>query len=422
MDYALAKKILLDCFRLDRIDYEHSPVLTVAHDTDRSLLRNGKYYSPLIDTLEDDLAHKGIRCLSIARVISTIKGELSYGRVRSPEGRFARALVTKRLTALFARGTYPYSRMEEATWGKILDATGATRVVGIQPSRELCVACHERGAWVADVQHGAIADTHLWYGEKFRAQDPREQLPDAFLCWDQGSAQVIEKWAQRRGVATRVIGNRWLARFMNPAPGDAMAQEFLEQFAAAAGPACGRRNILVSLSWGESESINGFIAAGLERVIKQTSQQYRWLIRLHPNQLKGFATHESARFWRYFDQQLAGHAEWEIATRYPLPVILRNIDLHISWTSSVCIEAAQMGVKSALLSPALRTAGPSGDYYEYYRSAGMVEFIEESAERIESWIGRNLAQRSAPESYAQFDTEYAAVLALLANDRCAPHR
>ena len=56
MDYAIVRKILVDCLRRDREDYPRSNVLTVAHDNDRSLLHRGKFYSPLIDTIEDDLA------------------------------------------------------------------------------------------------------------------------------------------------------------------------------------------------------------------------------------------------------------------------------------------------------------------------------------------------------------------------------
>lgn len=415
MDYAIVRKILLDCFKLDSENYPRAKVLTVAHDNDRSLLHKGKYYSPLIDTIEDDLAKSGVKCVSVARIISTIKGDLSYGNVHSPEGRFARALMQKRLLGLLSRNGYPYSTPEEKAWGSVLDKTGATKVFGILPSRELCVACHKRGVWVADVQHGVIADTHPWYGQAFRAGDPVEYVPDAFLCWDYGSEEVIAKWARVKGAATHVIGNRWLARFVTRAPDDELVHELSTDYERATAEANDRKTILVSLSWGEDNIPNGFIVDGLEAAIRKTADRFRWLIRLHPNQVRGFATHEGPRFIEYFNDNLAGFAEWEWTTRAPLPVVLKGIDLHISWQSSVAIEAAQIGVKSALLNPRLRSPTLHGDYYGYYRKIGLIDLVPETESDILAWIERSIDSRQTSESFDRFDGEYRKVLGFLSS-------
>ena len=58
MDTAILGKIVKDCFRVDRIDYSQANVLTIAHDNDRSLFYEGKWYSPLINTIEDDLLQR----------------------------------------------------------------------------------------------------------------------------------------------------------------------------------------------------------------------------------------------------------------------------------------------------------------------------------------------------------------------------
>src|SRR5690606_892107 len=154
MYQSIAIKVLRDCFRVDGPLPSPTPVLTVAGDNSRSVLYRGKYYAPLIDTISDALAARGVRTLSIARIISTIKNERSYGAVYAPDGAFARALVEKKLKSRFRRSAYPFSARERRVWERILDATQATKVVAIQPSRELCVACRDRGVWVADLQHG----------------------------------------------------------------------------------------------------------------------------------------------------------------------------------------------------------------------------------------------------------------------------
>ncbi len=402
MDYALVKKILLDCFRRDAPVDMRVPVLTVANDNSRSLLLRGKHYSPLMDTLQDDLQRRGVPSLSVARLAASIKGELSHSRVYAPDGGFARALVQKKAASLIRSRAFPYSIWEEQLWGTILDATGALKVVGIQPSRELCAACHDRGVWVADLQHGVIADGHPWYGEKFRGSEDRRYLPDAFLCWDRSSAEVIGSWGHRKGILTPVIGNRWLARFNRADETDTLVKELTAKHADGSDPGEKRLSILVSLSWGETNIPNRFIAEGLLGAMRASADRVRWMIRLHPNQVHGFARDEGDEFQTFFERNVAKYADWAFATNAPLPIVLRKADLHITWASSVCIEAAQMGVKSALLNPVLRNAAAYDRYFGSYQDAGMVDLVDDAEHTVLDWIEQNRdAKRPAPDIAAQ---------------------
>jgi hypothetical protein len=283
------------------------------------------------------------------------------------------------------------------------------------PSRELCTAAHRRGIWVADVQHGVIAEGHPWYGSNTRGNDPLEQLPDAFLCWDPGSAAVIKQWASSRGIAVEVIGNRWLMRFIRNSPEDKLVQKVKADYHFATA-LCGPRKftILVTLSWGNDMNSNGFIDPGLLSVIHTTSKRFRWLIRLHPNQVSGFATGEGKAFLNFYDKHLKGHAEWELPTRSPLPVVLADTDLHISWYSSACMEAAQMGILSALTAPALRDAGRFSEYFSYQRDQGLIDFINEDEESIMSWIEHRIKFRGVIDNALnECDINYAKVLNFL---------
>ncbi|WP_143154491.1 hypothetical protein [Devosia limi] len=405
------QKIVRDLFRIDRIAYPAADLLTVAHDNDRSYLYNGRYYSPLIDTIEDDVRAEGAQTTSVARIISTIKGERAYGDVHSPEGAFARALVQKRLTAVLNRGAYPYSKPEEKVWAAILDATGARSVVAIQPSRELCKVCRERGIWVADMQHGVIAERHPWYGAQFRAKDPVEQLPNAILCWDQGSAEVIRQWAGPQ-IETPVIGNPWLSRFMRQRPGDALVGD--AQANAPLERADDRKSVLVSLSWGERDIANGFIHEELEAAIIATSGRLRWLVRLHPNQQIGFATPEGPKFVRYFNERLKGNVEWEWPTKVPLPYLLSRVDAHVSWNSSVSIEAALCGLSTGLLSPHLWPGEALNDYYSYFRSTGEIQLVPLQRQEIAAWVENAVKIGRRPQRTDASETQYRAIVSKLA--------
>lgn len=412
MDFKIIKKIFFDTFKIDQIKYGESTVLTFAHDNDRSFLYNGKYYSPLIDTLEDDLKEKGLSCISIARIASTVKGDISYGNVHSPEGGFARALLVKRFYSLFAKKKYPYSYMEEKVWGKILDETKATKAIGILPSRELCVACHKRGIWVADVQHGVIAENHSWYGRQFREKDKKEYLPNAFLVWDRGSAEVLEAWTVNKGIAVDIIGNRWLARFRKSLPNDILVKSVAEKFDAEFVNENRKKRILVSLSWETKGLANKILSEEIIKAIKATSDKYQWLIRLHPNQVKGFAEYEFAIFYKLFQQELKDFASWELATSTPLPAVLSKCDLHVSWNSSIAIEAAQLGIKSAMLDPDLTTAF-AGDYYDYYMRRGYIDFVKDDSQTLVEWIGKNIDAKLDEENYDSYDAKYQKLLEFL---------
>lgn len=413
MDLSIALKTVRDCFRWDKVQYPKADVLTVAHDNDRSLLYDGRWYSPLVDTIEDDLRRRGVRCLSVARIISRIKGEISYGNVVSPEGRFARALVVKRLKGLIKKGRYSYSIMEENIWGQILDATGVRKVIGIQPSRELCCACRKRGIWVADIQHGVIGNSHPWYGAAFRAQDPVEQLPHAFLCWDEGSRDVIEPWATSKGVETWVTGNRWVARFQTAGVQDKLVQTLRERFEKHGINPSRKPAVLLALSWGEVNIPNGFMVDAMLRVIQCTSNQYQWFVRLHPNQLNGFATHEGRRFVKYFEENLKSHVESEVASLTALPMVLSQVDVVLSWNSSVCIEAAQMGIKTCLLDPRLKIGGEHEDYYGFYKERGLINLGNPTEDAILAWIAANVGMPRQMVDFTTYEAVYQHLLNFL---------
>jgi hypothetical protein len=413
MDYSIAAKIARDCLRIDSVRFPAANVLTVAHDNDRSLLVDGRWYSPLIDTIEDDLRVLGVECVSAARIISRIKGEKAYGRVYSPEGAFARALVAKRLHGRLRPGRYPYSQLEERAWTRILEQTGARRVLGIQPSRELCVAGRKRGVWTADVQHGVINDHHPWYTAAHRGDEPSEWLPDAFLCWDDESRQVIEPWAAGKQSRAIVTGNRWLARFSRPSADDLLVKRLVADFEACHPNPQRKPAILVALSWGEVNIANGFLDESLLAVIRATSDRFHWWIRLHPNQLIGFATQEGRRFRKFFRQHLDGLVDWQLASRAPLPLVLKHSDLAICWNSSVVIEAAQMGLRAALLDPRLRAGGDVAGGYSRYEASGRIDLLDPAEQALHGWIDANLGSKSAAAALDDADVEYRRLLAAI---------
>lgn len=395
MDWLIIGKIFTDLFRIDRIDYPECGVLTFACDNDRSAIVRGKNYAPLINTVEDALARRGVECTSISRIASTLKGDLTHGRVFSPEGGFARAMVTKRLKQLVqGPALYPFSYAEKRIWGAILDQCKPRAVVGILPSRELCAACKERGIWVADIQHGVIAEAHPWYGASFRGSEPKNWAPDAFLVWDEGSAEVVRKWSGQSGAAIEVIGNPWVDRFRRKADDDLVYQEMLARYQLQKN---GKPNVVVSLSWQVFDIPNGFIHPALERFILETLDTYNWRVRLHPNQLQGFASNEAPEFARYVERTYPrGALEWEITSAMPLPLLLSRTDYHVTWNSSVCLEAAAFGIRSLLMDAKLLPGNQWEEYYKFLSDLGYAQKIVPLYDNVKSWFDTHDGKLMAP--------------------------
>lgn len=397
MDTQLMRKLARDIFRIDSYKYPKADVLTIAHDIDRSFNYDGKYYAPHIDSIEDDIKAAGVSTISFARIISTLKGDLSHGNAYSPEGDFARAMILKRIKGAIFRKDYSYSHYEERIWGKILDRTGAKKVIGIQPSRELCVACKKRGVWVSDVQHGTISPKQKWYGEVFRGHQNSDWLPDHFMVWDKASASALE-YVKEKGSDYTVVGNRWLIRFVKDLPTDPIVQYAKSQSKWNEAVDNGKKNVLVTLQWGQQNDpllVDGFISKELEKVILKTSDKYNWCLRLHPNQMHGFSVDEGDKFKDYYEKVLKGHVEYVESTNAPLPLVLGGCSLHLTWFSSTVHETNVIGMNSALLDPTCKPGEVRGEFYQHLVSEGKTFYVDNNEQAIIDWI----------EKYIQFDAQ-----------------
>lgn len=409
---SVVKKLVRDVFRTKFPNLPQADVLTFAIDCDRYIEFEGKYYSPLINTLEESFERRGLECISISRVNSEKKEEKTHGRVYSPEGAFARALLFKRFRSLFNKNKYTYSNYEERIWLKILKLSKVKAVVGITPSRELCTACHQLGVWVADIQHGVISDSHDWYGANFRKNDPRTWVPDAFLCWDTGAVDTITKWTTKTEIEVRLIGNPWINRFRNPLADDRLVNHMKEKYSL---PKNGKKNILISLQWDDSWRNERYIDKALEEFILKNLDNYNWYFRLHPNMVHGFAKDDGKKFFQYFNATFPeGTVECKKATEMPLPLLLSMIDGHITWFSSVCIEAAYFGVRSLLLDERMLEGGEWQDYYRDLTNLDYVDRFKGTYEKIDHWINTRLNEKCTP--LADFSDNYEALVVKVENE------
>jgi hypothetical protein len=309
---------------------------------------------------------------------STALAELGGMVVRIRAGREARAQWLKQ-------------RMIDI-WSRMLRLCGARFVIAINPEAELCRAARLCDVTIYDIQHGVVDAGNPWYDERSGANVDAQDMPHGFLCWDEASADYLRGWALQKGLHVHVIGNPWFARFSRRDASDVLVQEALS---ATPRLRDDRGTVLVSLQWGlktffyGDTGFNGVLADALEQVIRSTAHCYRWLLRLHPNQLRGVDREATLA---YLQATFGGSAsvDWEHASHAPLPLVLSETDLHITDSSSVVIEAGWFGIKSALLNPLFQPGARFGHMYSQQRNEGLAELLPQDADSIKSWIARNL--------------------------------
>ena len=281
-----------------------------------------------------------------------------------------------------------------AIWSNILDKTKPKIVVGVQPDEFLCRAGKKRGIPVYDLQHGVIADEHPWYGENYRTSIPTEDLPDGFLCWDEQSVATIARWADKKGIRVIRVGNPWFLRFLQDDPNDHLVYEAVTQWKTHNDA---RPSILVSLQWGMLRpeiSSNGIIVDALEKVILETTNKYNWILRIHPVQLR---SEERRTVLKYLAETFGPEKAqgWLKSSQDPLPIVLHQADLHITYNSTIVIEAGWMGVRSVLLDQKIYNGGDSESYYTHERSIGMAKALPLNPDIIKNWIADILVKDRA---------------------------
>jgi len=372
-------------------------VLLVRHDNDCGYTYHGKAYAHLIDSFSDLCTNRSLKVRTVATPLSVLVGSRAYNSPVSYNQAYIIIGLIQRGLQIIKGKDFAVKWAESrrvALWCDIIGKARPKIVVGIMPDEYLCRAGKKMGIPIYDLQHGVIADEHYWYGENYRMSIPAEDLPDGFLCWDEQSVATISKWASKEGIHVIKIGNPWFLRFFQDDPSDNLVREAIAQVRKSEDS---RQSILVTLQWGmlpPGISTNGIIVDALENVILETRNMYNWILRLHPVQIRGEEKEKVLNYLKdTFGREMAH--EWLKSSQDPLPIVLRQADLHITYNSTTVIEAAWMGVRSALLDQEICNGGNNETYYTYERCIGMAEVLPHDSNIIKQWIADTLAKGHA---------------------------
>jgi hypothetical protein len=207
----------------------------------------------------------------------------------------------------------------------------------------LVKACKELRIPTVDLQHGVQGPLHPAYG-RFTGipSSGYELLPNYFWIWSSQEAGVITAWNSGCEEHHKAIvgGNPWLDRWLDGDSEavrrhDARVRELQERTTA-------KRHVLVTLQTGLS--LDDFLEP-LIRLAHLAGPDWRWWIRLHPG-MQGYG----AAVVRKLNDRKMVNFDVENASSLPLYALLRQMDLHVTYSSSVVLEAAHFGVPSVVCS------------------------------------------------------------------------
>ena len=369
-------------------------LLVVRHDADCSYNYRGQAYSPLIDTVVELAEREGHDVVSVATAYSRFTGVKAFASPVSLNRRFfAVALAGFMLKPFVPAQTILRwkSRCRQRLWENVLEHVCPKLIIGIRPDNYLCAASRGLSIPVYDLQHGSISPDHIWYGQELQNETPIQECPTGMLFWDQESENVLSLWSQRVGLDTLVIGNPWFSRFANQLNDDRLVSDALKNRKLFDN---NKPTILVSLQWGlaylyYSGTEFSLMAEALKQVIRETSRQFNWALRLHPVQMRG---EELKSTLAVIGAEFASVKDlnWKEASEIPLPALLSQIDLHITDFSSVVVEASWFDIPSAMLNPFLAEGKKLGTYYQAQRDSGIASLLDQDANVIKTWIEQSM--------------------------------
>lgn len=203
------------------------------------------------------------------------------------------------------------------------------------------LACQRNNIPSIDIQHGFQGDLHRAYGQWNRVPfHGFELLPSFFWVWSEYEAKVIEMWNKTvSGVHQPFVGgNPWLD-VCNENPVLFFGSKALEYINTTHQA---KVKILFCLSGIIDYGVT--ITEWIQAVIKNSPTDWLWFVRLHPCEMS-----ERARIRELLATCYPAKVELDIATDLPLPLLMQNVDIHITHWSATTLEAAVYGIPTIVV-------------------------------------------------------------------------
>lgn len=359
-------------------------VLLFCHDNDRSLSLYGKAYSPLIDSLREELELAGLSCVSIAYPHCKLYLNKGFGAPVSSNKYYFCSSFCRRL-AIIAPALASWSNPYNA----ILRTSNCSLVVSIGAPPALCEAARNNNVMHAELLHG-IGYPFVEWGWDVA---PNSSLPQAILSLDKISTKTFSL-LKNRGVKIFEIPHPFLRKFL-PQSSYKVPEEWCFKKLKISNDS---KHILVSLQWGYAEEPgspqffsgilkNGFLPIEVLELIEE-NLEICWHIRLHPVQLLAPEHRTTRENVNSFCKKVS-NAEWIESSIIPLPLVVQRCDLHITMSSMTSYDAAYFGIPTLAMCPTLQDGQVYNELFSDLVSDGYLSKVLPNKNAISRWISES---------------------------------
>jgi hypothetical protein len=348
----------------ENVDY-----LFLCHDVHRHTLEKGKFYAPLIDPIVSELNEKNV-CLTLATPFSRRHGSNCFGDVQNHNFVVLIALLQR----LLSRKDINRNDIEQdplvLAYKRLLNKIQPKVIIGIQPSIEFCVAAKQLGIITYDMQHGLISDVN-YYSVKKRELLNQQGWPDYILCWDEQSAERVNRITNRNSKPC-VIGNpSYHSKY-----GAYLDKEDYKYKASTMF----KFDVLVTAThnYGLLVEDQLYREIGIPNhvinLIKNTPEVF-WRIRLHPVMVMFHSQHINTLLKKEFENCI--NIDWETYSHVSLGNALKGCLGHITVESASALDAAQNSVPTLLVGyPGVLDEKKARAYFGEYIQSGVMAFVD----------------------------------------------
>lgn len=344
------------------------------------------WYSPIIGSWKLHCEEKGLKCKVFMKGYMTRPKNRYFDDVQTIYYYYLTNSILLRFLYFFPNFSNVCKKIRLSMIKSILKKHNVKKIMSIMPDADWCVAARDSGVEVIDLQHGVINSQHPWYGARYIEKRKKSELPTHFYVWNKASAEALLEWADAKTTVVEVHGNLWIDRFKKSSLDDTIVNQLRinSNFFRNSNP-----TILFTSQWSSRYDVSNVCPAWLIELIQKNSMQHNYLIKLHPTLLTS-KKYPQVRKMLFENFSNLPNVDWVRTSSSALPALLCNVDIHLTVNSSVVIEAAEMGLKSGIVDPQIKSGGLRFEYFENEIASGAAEVLAESTDLICDWINRNI--------------------------------
>ena len=317
-------------------------ILYACHDNSRSVLLNGKYYSPLIDGLI--LKLNDYSNITLALPFSKYSANKTNGNTINLNLYVIAAIIKRFFTsgsfALKNKKNDPLIRF----YNKLYQKLNLKLIIAIQPSIEMCIAAKRNKIKIMDLQHGIIEtkNSNSYYSLDKRFLHQNSGWPDYILCRNKQSYQTVLNLKDY--TKPFLIGNLNKIFYQNVFPSKkdnklvkTKAKTILYTFQPT-----------YTSTFSSDNFCEGIIFPNELYKLILTSK-YNFILKLHPSQIhkKGLFKLHIKAFHKLFSKYK--NVDFRICNQKPIEYSLAKSDIHITFNSAVLFDAMDYDLKTILL-------------------------------------------------------------------------